>query len=291
MSVAPAIARDPRAAWPGRLPGAAVLAGLTALAYHRVATTLWTTWTTNENYSHGPLVPLVAAALVWHGRARLRAAPVHGDARGIALVALACLLLVAGVRTDVFALQGWSLLPLLFGISLTFLGGPVTRVLAFPLAYLAFMLTFPPVVMGQLSYALKEVTVALSTRAAEALGAVVQRDGMILVLPTGALGIENPCSGLRSLVALLATGALFGWLQPGGTWRRIALVAAAVPIAMVGNAVRITLVILVAHYRDVPTASGAFHDRSGVLIYAVALAALAGLRALLTPRAPRAGAA
>jgi exosortase len=291
MSVAPALPRGPRAALPGAVAGAVVLAVLTAVAYHRVAVTLWATWTTNENYSHGPLVPLVALGLAWRERDRLRAAPARGDARGVALVALACLVLLAGVRSDVFALQGWSLLPLLFGLSLAFLGGPATRVLAFPIAYLAFMLTFPPVVMSTLSYALKEFTVALSTRAAEALGAVVQRDGMTLLLPTGTLSIENPCSGLRSLVALVATGVLFGWVQPGGLWRRVAIVAAAVPIAMLGNAARITLLILVAHYRDVETATGAFHDRSGVVIYAVALAALMGLRALLTPRPDRGGAA
>jgi exosortase len=291
MSVPTPIPERSRSVARSPIAGGAVLLALLALSYHRVAAGLWVTWTTNENYSHGPLVPLVAVGLAWRERHRLRASSPRGDARGIALVALACLMLIAGVRTDVFAFQGWSLMPLIFGLSLAFLGGEVTRTLAFPIAYLAFMLTFPPVVMDNLSYALKEVTVTLSTHAAEAMGAVVQRDGMTLVLPTGTLGIENPCSGLRSLLALVATGALFGWMQPGAAWRRVAVVVAAIPIAMLGNAVRITLLILVAHYGDVARATGAFHDRSGVIIYAVALGALMALRALLTPRTIRAGAA
>ncbi len=279
-----------------RTPGpalvkAAVLVALVAAAYHRTFASLWTTWTTNDNYSHGPLVPLVSAALVWLDRRRLRSVPVRPDARGIALIALGCLMQVAGVRADVFALQGWSLLALGFGASLTFLGDALTARLAFPLAYLGFMLTFPPVVMNTLSYALKEITVVLSTHAAEALGVVLQRDGMSLVLSTGVLGIENPCSGLRSLLSLVATGAVFGYLQPGAGWRKALIAVAAVPIAMLGNAARITLLILVGHYVDVKHATGSMHDVSGYLIYAVALAALMGLRVLLTPRPAARGAA
>ncbi len=263
---------------------AAALAALAGAAYHRTLGSLWSTWTTNDNYSHGPLVPLVSCGLVWLDRAALRATPVRPDARGLALVAFGCLMQVAGVRADVFALQGWSMLALAFGASITFLGVAVTRRLAFPLGYLGFMLTFPPVVMNTLSYSLKEVTVALSARAAGACGVLLQRDGMSLVLTTGVLGIENPCSGLRSLLALLATGAVFGYLQPGGWWRKMLVALAAIPIAVIGNAARITLLLLVAHYGDLKQATGRLHDASGYLIYAVALTALLGVRALLTPR-------
>ena len=76
------------------------------------------------------------------------------------------------------------------------------------------------------------------------------------MLAGGELRIENPCSGLRSLLALLATGALFASLQPAGWWRRVLLVLLAVPIAMAGNALRITLLVLVAHYVGVKQARG-----------------------------------
>ncbi len=199
------------------------------------------------------------------------------DARGIALVALGCLMQVAGVRADVFALQGWSLLALGFGVTLTFLGPGLTRRLAFPIGYLGFMLTFPPVVMNTLSYALKEVSVALSTRAAEALGVALQRDGMSLVLATGELGIENPCSGLRSLLALLATGTVFALLpagrvdpqardrDAGGGADRHARQRRAPPAAHPGGGPS-----------SVSSATGRFHDVTGYVIYAVALGRAGG---------------
>lgn len=269
-------------AGPGRaaaIAGALALAALAGLVYARTAATLWTTWQTNDNYSHGPLVPVVSAALVWMRRRELAALPVRPDARGLALVALACAMQVAGLRADVFALQGWSMVVLLFGVALTFLGGRLTRALAFPIGYLVFMLTFPPVVVLQLGYALKNVAVELSTRAASLLGVGFERHGMSLIFPSGELRVENPCSGLRSMIALLAMGALLGALTPGPVWRRVALFVASVPIAILANAVRLTLIIIVAERAGVPVAGGWVHDVSGYLVYALSLAGLLALRA------------
>lgn len=260
------------------------VAALLGLAYFRTFSGLWETWTTNDNYSHGPIVPLVSAALVWSRRRRLAALPVRGHWAGLAVVAMAGAIHVIGIRSDVFSLQGWSFVAMLFGLSLALLGPAWTRALAFPLAFLAFMLTFPPLIVNELSFALKEVTVRISTRAAELLGASLLRDGMTLYLDSGELRIENPCSGLRSLLALLATGALFGALQHGAWWRRGLLFALAVPMAMAANALRITLLILVGQYAGVARAGGWVHDASGYLVYVVALAGLIAARALLDPR-------
>ena len=264
--------------------GAALLAVLLGLVYHRTLLQLAEVWRSNDSYSHGPLVPLVSLAIAWLNRERLRTAPARPDPRGLVLVALACVLLVVGMRADVFTIEGWSIVIMAFGLALTFLGTARTRVLAFPIAYLAFMLTFPPVLVNQLSFALKEITVAFSTRLAEGLGVLLRRDGMSLFVAGGELRVENPCSGLRSLIALLATGAVFAYLQPGSWWRRTLLFLSAIPVAMVANVVRITLLLLVAHYVGIPQATGKFHDWTGVLLYAVALGGLLLVRHLLRPR-------
>ena len=275
------------AARAGRLrAGVLVSLGLVLLGsiYARTAAALWTVWTTNDNYSHGPLVPLVSLALVALRRDRLRALPRAGEARGLALVALACAMQVLGLRADVLALQGWSVIAMLFGLSLTLLGGPLTRALALPIGYLAFMLTFPPFVMNRLSFALKEVTVRVAAQAAAWLGVALQRSGMTLWVTGGALEIDNPCSGLRSLLAMLATGVLLAALLRGGAWRRVLLVALAVPLAMAGNALRITLLVVTAHYAGIRRAVGLFHDVSGYLTYGLSLAGLLVVFALLRPR-------
>ena len=191
---------------------------------------------------------------------------------------------VFGVRADLFTLQGWSFVVLLFGLSLSLLGMPLTRALAFPIGYLGFMLTFPPIVMNTMSYGLKEVAILASSAIAKAAGVGLHRQGMSIFIHGGELRVENPCSGLRSLLALLATGTLFAYFQQGGPWRRVAVLAAALPIAVLGNVARLALLFIAANARGVVWATGAFHDVTGYVMYAVALAALLGLRHLLTPR-------
>ncbi|HTR96538.1 MAG TPA: exosortase/archaeosortase family protein [Candidatus Acidoferrales bacterium] len=291
MSVAsaPALGR-PAPPW-RTVTGALALAVLAGFVYASNAAALWNTWTTNDNYSHGPLVPLVSLALVVSRRDKLRALPVRGDSRGLLLVALACFMHVAGVRADLFALQTWSLLALLFGLALTFGGTAVTRMLAFPIAYLGFMLTFPPVVMNTLSFALKGFALGGAVRGAEALGAHVHRTGMQIFFPSGELRVEDPCSGLRSLLALLAIATLFAYLQKGGLWRRAVVMLAAIPIALAGNLVRLLLLLVAASARGVDWATGGFHVVTGYAMFVVALALLLALRSALTPRrAPRGGA-
>ncbi|NOT33767.1 MAG: exosortase/archaeosortase family protein [Candidatus Eisenbacteria bacterium] len=274
--------------WPlGRFARVAVLALLLALVYHRALAKLAEVWRTNESYSHGPLVPIVVLALLWLRRRAIAAVPPAPDARGLVLVVLACVALVAGMRADLFALEGYSLLLMVFGLAISYQGIPRLRKLAVPLGYLIFMLPFPPVIVNELSFALKEITVRLSTTLAEQLGVLVQRNGMSLWLQGGELRVENPCSGLRSLIALLATGALFAIFQPGGPWRRITMFLSAIPVAMFSNVLRITLLLVVGHYLSVQQAGGRAHDWSGVVLYAASLIGLLSVRWWLSPRARR----
>ena len=189
-------------ATPRHLPWFVVLLLLAipiSVAYHRAALALWSTWQTNDNYSHGTLVPLISLGLVWLRRDVLRRRAVAPDARGLLLVALGCGMLVFGVRADLFALQGWSLIALLFGLSIALLGMPLTRALAFPIGYLGFMLTFPPIVMNTLSYGLKEIATTASVGVARLCGVTLRQEGMSIYIHGGELRVENACSGLRSL--------------------------------------------------------------------------------------------
>lgn len=260
------------------------LLALIALAHYRTFVALAQTWQSNENYSHGPLVPLVSLVLVWDRRDRLREVPLAPDSRGLLLTGAACFMHVLGVRADVFALQCWSLLPLLLGLAITFLGVRHARMLTFPVLYLGFMLVFPPVVMNRISFQLKEIALHAATWLAPFLGADLRVSGMSIFVGGGELRVEDPCSGLRSLLALIATGTLFAYLQPGGGWRRAAVLLATVPIAVGSNILRLVALIVAADARGVVWAAGVFHDVMGYVLYAIALLILVGIRTLLSPR-------
>ena len=105
--------------------------------------------------------------------------------------------------------------------------------------------------------------------------------GMDLYFPTGTLTVENACSGLNSLVALMALGALFGHVASASAWKGWTLFLLSIPVAIAANVIRIASLSVMASVTDTETASGLFHDVGGFLLFGVALLLLFGLRKAL----------
>ena len=111
---------------------------------------------------------------------------------------------------------------------------------------------------------------------------------MTIHLPAGSLRIADPCSGLRSVIALVALGALFAYFTRAPLWKRVTLFAAAVPLAVLANIIRISVLCGVANVWGIDTALGFFHDFSGLLLFVIAFAGLVVVRrALGCDTAPR----
>jgi exosortase len=231
-------------------------------------------WEHNDNYSHGFLIAPVSIFLAWMMRKELRATPAAPAAAGLVAVAIAVLAQLAGVRGDVTMFQAYSLILLVAGIVWTWFGLRVLRRVAFPVAFLAFMAPTFPVLVNQLSFRLKAIAAFGSVSLAQAMGISVTRQGMDLYFPTGVMAIEGACSGLNSLIALMALGALFAYLGTGATWRRVVLFLMSVPVALAGNIVRITSLCVYAGLTDTTRATGLFHDIGGFVLFGFSLTAL-----------------
>jgi len=281
-----------------------VVAVLVVLVYRHTFATLWRTWETNPNYSHGALIPPIAVFLLWYARrsvaetidaerarpdvpagpsgARIPVGPgSSGVVLGLVLVALALAGHVLSMRSGVFMTQGYSFVLLLFGLVLVLLGGRAMRFLWFPIGYLVFMLPMPPFLMNVVSFRLKLISARVGSAIAVKMGIPLARSGMTIHIPAGSLRIADPCSGLRSLIALVALGALFAYFTRAKTWKRIVLLLAAVPLAVVANTVRIAVLCAVANVWGIDVALGFFHDFSGFLLFFIALGGLFVVRRLL----------
>jgi exosortase A len=266
----------------GTAVAAAVLVvALAAAVYGRTFVTLWGTWLSNPNYSHGYLIPPVAAFVLWLERRRFAGAVGRGTPWGLAVVVVALAGHLLSIRAGVFMTQGYSFVLLLFGVSLLFFGGRATRAVWFGLGYLVFMLPMPPFLMNVVSFNLKLLAARAGSAIAAHLGIPLVRSGVTIHLPAGSLRIADPCSGLRSLIALVALGALYAYLMKGPTWKRVVLFASAVPLAVIANVVRISVLCAVANVWGVDTALGFFHDFSGLFLFLIAFAGLVVVRKVL----------
>ena len=238
---------------------------------------LWQEWLTNETYSHGPLVPLISLFFAWR-TARQRPAPAAVSstaktARGalpLTLISLGAVVWSAMAQANYLALL--CLLPLISGVIWFLQGAQAARQYAFPVAYLAFAIPLP--FIDQFTVPLQQWAAGAATALARLVGVPAAHEGSKILLTTCDLSVGAPCSGLRSLIALLALAAILAYLQEGAPWRRAILIPLAVPVALLTNILRILALLLVAERWGRSIALTLWHDWSGVFLFAVALGLL-----------------
>lgn len=250
--------------------GAAVL-----YLYYPVLVDLVHQWRADEDYSHGFLIPIVSAYLIWQRRERLRDCRTKGSAWGYCIL-LAGLMLLIISQAGTFGYPARLSLLVVFTGLILFLSGPeVLRVVAFPLAYLLFMVPLPAPALNQIAFPLQLQAARLATGTLDVLNVPVFREGNIINLPSMRLEVAQACSGIRSLISLLALAVIYAYFTQRGWGPRLTLALSAIPIALVANAARVTLTGVLVETVDPRLALGFYHTFSGVVIFGLAFGLLA----------------
>jgi len=249
------------------------VAALIAILYADVVPSMIAVWWNDPGYSHGLLIPPLAAYIAWLHREQLFAERAQPDARGLLLTASACLCYIVGRLGAEFFLTRLSLVILIAGLVSTFWGFPRLRKLAFPLFLLVTMVPLPAILYNRLAAPLQLFASAVSTGSLQAAGITVFRDGNIIHLAQNTLGIAEACSGLRSLLSLTVLALVMGyvWCSTAGT--RAAVFLLAIPTAIGVNVLRIVGTAVVSE-RDPKLAEGFYHVFSGWLVFLAGFALL-----------------
>jgi exosortase len=253
---------------------AACLGVLSAIYWPVVRDLVWQWWD-DPNYSHGFVVPLFSAYLAWSRRHELKALVNTGHWAGLLVLLVGVAVLVVGEIGSENFLTRSSLIVILTGLLLFNLGWPVVRALAFPLAFLFFMIPLPATVFYAVTFPLQRLAAQNAAWALDTLGVPVLMDGNILHLSRISLGVVEACSGIRSLISLLAVAVAWAYLTLPGPISLLVLAAAAVPITILANAVRVVSTGLIGQWLGIEYAQGFFHGASGWVIFLVAFAGLA----------------
>ncbi len=281
-SAAPMPAASP-AATPARLPAALLMAtaGLAAIAHAPGILDMAGRWfAPSSYYGHGPFIPLASAWLVWRERAALRETPLGSSPRlGLTVVGASMLLLVASLVLEVHVGQNAALVGTLGGAALVLLGRDVVRRIWPAFAILIFMVPLPTAIILRLTFELKMIAAHLSAASMTLAGVPAIQDGSVIHLETGSVIVDEVCSGLRTLVTLVAAAALFAATEP----RRVVAVATlllAVPIALAANVGRILLLCYLDAQGAAVAPGETLHEVTGLVVYALALAMLMLVRAV-----------
>jgi exosortase len=264
--------------WQGLL-----LVAVLGVLYASVVKLLVYQWYNDADYSHGFLVPLLSAYLIWQRRDKLRQIPRRPSWWGMVIVAFSLGLLFLGSLGAELSLARLSMLGTLCGLIVYFAGGAMLRAMAFPIAFLLFAIPIPVVVYNEIVFPLQFIASKFATRVLEMLNLFpVMREGNVLILPHMSLEVVEACSGIRSLMSLLALAAGYGYLVEKSVVVRWFLIVAMIPLAIISNGTRVMITAIMANYIGPKAAEGFMHEFSGWVIFVVATVMFLALHSLTT---------
>jgi len=247
-----------------------LLIALVALIYVPVFHWLVESWLSNPYYSHGFLIPLVAGFFMWTNRHALDRS--NQSSSGAVILSLGILVYVIGFSWGMRYVTALSLLFIVSGFVVQLWGAKGLWSMAFPVGILIFMIPLP--ILDDVSYELQSISAHYSTWLLETIRIPIITDGADITLEGSTFTIGLPCSGMNTLIALLALGAIYAFVVKGPTYKRVMLFVATLPIAILANIFRISSIILVAYYYNVEFATGLYHDLSSLIFYMIAFGLL-----------------
>ena len=252
------------------------LAGVFTLTHWATLANLADRWSSDQQYSHGFVVPIFAGVVLWARRQMLQTVSWEPAWAGAPLLAVGLVLRYIAIQSDIEPLDALSLLPTLFGLVLL-VGGWSVLGWSWPaLSFLAFMMPLPFTAETMLSQPLRRIATEMSTYALQTLGCPALSEGNIIYVDDVPLGVEQACSGLGMLMTFFALATAMAIIVNRPWLDRGALVVSAVPIAIFANVARITATGYAYHLsgRDSELAQLIYHDLAGWLMMPLALGML-----------------
>jgi len=224
------------------------IVGLLVVAYAYPMMRWEAIWRHNAAWSHGYLIP-VLAVLVAHYRLKERPpARLAPNLWGLALIVGGCVVRL-WAQTMMITLPGEaSFLLVLAGVVLLVLGWEMLRAVWVAIAYLVLMIPWDVKYYEGVALPLQTLAAAVAERVLGLFGVLVQRSVNVLEMPSGPITVAEACSGLHLLFAFVALGVLMAFMYRRPWWERLVIMASSVPIAVVCNVIRVTLMAVVSDH-------------------------------------------
>jgi hypothetical protein len=236
--------------------------------HHSTLGWLLSTWTPVTDYEHGKLVPFIILGLIAYRFKDFKQRVQSGSLWGLASVVLGCLFYLAAYRTLQPRVAVGGLPFIIWGSVLYLWGWQVAKILAFPLFFIWIAIPLPT--FQQATTHLQLLATSIAHHGSNLLGVQTYTQGT-MVLPVEGdwkpLSIAHGCSGIRSLMALLMISAAWAYVAKFALWKKVVLFFSAIPLAIIGNALRIISIFMIAEHGDQQWATTTWHDWSGLLLF------------------------
>jgi len=253
--------------------------------YAPILSNLIHSWRKNRDiYSHCFLIPLVSLYLIWRKRNEFQNIESSPNYWGSLFILFGGIILILGKIGNAAILMHFSLFPVIVGLTILLFGWGWLRALAFPIAYLIFMIPLPPFIMDIIVPPLQLLAADFSNLFLRAFNISVFVDKNFIFLPDVTLFVEPSCAGIRYIIPVLAIAVLLAYLSLERWFDRAILVVCAITMAILTNVFRVASTGLLAHFVSPKLAEGTFHSFHGWLISIANFVFLLGMVSLLTRR-------
>jgi len=253
---------------------------LVVLMYYKIFHKLILQWWNDPNYSHGFLIIPISLYLLWSRKdefVRLKPEP---SWYGVVVLLFAGILYILGQIAGELFTQRISLIIITAGLVLSFGGIPLWKITRASIAYLLFMVPLPYIVYDSIAFPLKLMATKISMEALQLIGISIFSEGNIIYLPNITLEVADACSGIRSLVSVLALSVIIAIKMHKLSWKRYLLVFLSIPIVLFCNILRIVVTGILASYNP-ELSRGFFHSFSGELIFIAGVFMILGMSILM----------
>jgi len=231
-------------------------------------------WLEDDNYSHGPFIPLISLYLIWLRWTQLQMVERRGAWWGLPITAVGLAVYVVGEFASMHAVVQFSLWVVIMGLLTCVIGLSGIRLLAFPMLYLLAAIPMPEFLQGELSNRLQLWSSALGIGCLQFIGVMAYREGNVIDLGPIQLQVVEACSGLRYLFPLTALTLLVAHLYRESLWKRVLLVLSSIPISILLNGFRIGTIGLLVETYGKSAADGFSHFFEGWIFFVASLGLL-----------------
>jgi len=251
------------------------------LVYLPVIYDLIIEWYSDPNYSHGFLVPIISGYLIWKKRKELSEIEKSNNNSGLILIVAGILLFILGNAASEYFTVRFSMVIILFGLVHYYYGNLFIRRVWFEILFLLFMIPIPYVIYFSATFPMQLLASKVTVFLLDGLGMPVIRQGNIIHLAKQSLEVAEACSGLRSLISLLALGAIYAYLTQKRFSGKIILFLSTIPIAVIGNIFRVFITSIIVYTFEADVTAEPIHSIMGASVFAVAFILLLILGTIL----------
>lgn len=248
-----------------------LLIGTFLAAYQPVLTDLVKVWYDSDDYSHGFLIIPIVLYIIVLKRGVLSGMTIAGSWVGLPVAILSLLAYLFARAGEILTLASLSMIGFIAGTVLLLFGFQVCRVLLFPLLLLFFMIPIPAQIFAALTIPLQVLVTKATALLASFAGIPIYCEGNVIHHSRGTLEVVQACSGLRSIMALLTLGALFGYFSLRSNILRTILFLSAIPVAVAVNILRVFAMVAAIHFMGFDLTKGVPHTVLGILLFGVSV--------------------